>query len=57
MGKIKEIYMELIHQGLTPDGLSLSEAIEKLKYESEKDQRGAGLQQDQQSNSGETPQV
>jgi hypothetical protein len=31
MGKIKEIYIDLINSGVTPDGLYLGEALDILK--------------------------
>jgi len=45
MGKIKQIYMDLINSGVTPDGLSLGEALDILKQkENEEGEHYARLQ-------------
>ena len=31
MGKIKQLYIELLNSGISPDGLSIDEAIRILK--------------------------
>jgi|688.fasta_scaffold552187_2 hypothetical protein len=54
MGKIKQIYMDLINSGVTPDGLSLGEALDILKQkENEEGEQYARLQSGEQENSRE----
>jgi hypothetical protein len=54
MGKIKQIYMDLINSGVTPDGLSLGEALDILKQkENEEGEHYVRLQSGKQEDSRE----
>jgi len=54
VGKIKQIYMDLINSGITPDGLSLGEALDILKQkENEEGEQYARQQSGEQENSRE----
>jgi hypothetical protein len=54
MGKIKELYMDLINSGITPDGLSVDEAVRILKQkENEEGEQYSRLQSGEQENSRE----
>ena len=54
MGKIKEIYIDLINSGITPDGLSVDEAVRILKQkENEEGEQYARLQSGKQEDSRE----
>jgi hypothetical protein len=52
MGKIKQIYIDLINSGVTPDGLSLGEALDILKQKENEEgeqyarQQSTGKQED-----------
>ena len=55
MGKIKELYMDLINSGITPDGLSVDEAVAILKQkENEEREQYSRLQSDKQEDSRKT---
>jgi hypothetical protein len=55
MGKIKELYMDLINSGITPDGLSVDEAVRILKQkDNEEGEQYSRLQSGKQEDSGET---
>jgi len=45
MGKIKQIYMDLINSGVTPDGLSLGEALDILKQKENEEREQYARQQ------------
>ncbi len=55
MGRIKELYSELINSGITPDGLTVDEAVAILKQkENEEGEYKSRLQSDKQEDSRET---
>jgi len=45
MGKIKEIYIDLINSGITPDGLSVDEAVRILKQKENEEREQYARQQ------------
>jgi hypothetical protein len=49
MGKIKELYMDLINSGITPDGLSVDKAVRILKQKENEE----GEQYARQQSTGE----
>ena len=55
MGKIKELYINLINSGITPDGLTVDEAVAILKQkENEEGEHYSRLQSGKQEDSRET---
>lgn len=55
MGKIKELYIDLINAGIRPDGLSVDEAVRMLKQKDDEErEQYSRLQSSKQEDSGET---
>lgn len=55
MGKIKELYINLINSGITPDGLTVDEAVAILKQkENEEEAEYSRLQSGKQEDSRKT---